>query len=672
MGLFEDFITEYKAKITKVEFHKSDDILKLIKETADILFEAKMLPSKELKEAVNKLKTRAEEPMKVAITGQFSSGKSTFLNALLAKNILPTGITPVTSKVNYIRYGSEFSLMVKYKDGRESFYSAESIKSFACQRSSVEDIDYLTLYAPLELLKHIVFVDTPGLNSQNFSDTQTTEAVLKEVDGIIWLSLIDNAGKMSEEETLEQYMHSYQNKSLCVLNQKDKFSPEQIKTTTEYIKNSFKKYFAEVIPISAKQALESRSCEKQIMLESELKSALKKLKTDIEANAYEIKEEFVQNAINSFNKAALNIAKSPPKDELLKESNIEAVLDFIHKKIKPIAISSKKFAITHEIKRLLSDLIEQEKKLISAFEELEEILSCCEDEIKWVYTELKNRFLTALNESYLKIEEIIDKISSEILSNKAKTKRVRYAKKRGFFKGYESFYYEAVRINSDEIYKKLFFDDDLIGKMFKRYLNSLQSLQNEIECENMAIFKALEDKISKWQKPYELIKKSRIVQSDIQFANMRKFASKSYENILKPFSDEMASNFAKISSEFRHVSAGIKFNYQNATEVVIAFLERRIEKSIKIYEENPTQFSVYEPKLDEIKERLKTSLHLHEFQNMMKGNRSFIVKNYDTLLEEFIKIKEERLKLIAEHKAEYVKLKDILNSLLDAVTQFIF
>ncbi|MDR2081936.1 MAG: dynamin family protein [Campylobacteraceae bacterium] len=670
MGIFEDFITEYKAEITKTASHEG--ILKLINETADILFQTKMLPSKELKEAFNKLKTRAEEPMKVAITGQFSSGKSTFLNALLAKNVLPTGITPVTSKVNYIRYGGEFSLMVKYKDGRESFHGIESINSFTDQRNSIEDIDYLTLYAPLELLKHIVFVDTPGLNSQSFSDTQTTEEVLKEVDGIIWLSLIDNAGKMSEEETLEQYMHSYQNKSLCVLNQKDKFSPEQVKTTAEYIKNSFKKYFAEVIPISAKQALESRSCEKQIMLDSELKAALKKLETDIAANAYEIKEEFVQNAMSSFSKAASNIAKSPSKDELLKESNIEAVLDFIHEEIKPIAIDSKEFAITHEIKRLLSDLIEQEEKLISVFEELEEILNRCEDETKQIYAELKNRFSTNLNESYLKIEEIIDKISSEILSNKTSAKRVRYTKKRAFLGGYEPFYYEAVKINSDEIYKKLFFDDDLIGKSFKRYLNSLKNIQDEIERENAAVFKALEEKVSKWQKPYELIRKSKSVQSDIQFANMRKFASKGYENILKPFNDKMAANFAKMSSEFRHVSAGIKFNYQNATEVVVAFLERRIEKSIQLYEENPTKFSIYEPKLDEIRERLRTSFHLYEFQNMMKGGRNFIAKNYDTLLEEFLKIKEERLKLIAEHKAEYVKLRNILNSLLDTAARFIF
>lgn len=96
-----------------------------------------------------------------------------------------------------------------------------------------------------------MFVDTPGLNSQASSDTQTTQNVLKEVDGIIWLSLIDNAGKMSELKVLEEYLGEYQNKSLCVLNQKDKFTPEQIEETVAYVKTAFGEFFSEVVPISA-------------------------------------------------------------------------------------------------------------------------------------------------------------------------------------------------------------------------------------------------------------------------------------------------------------------------------------------------------------------------------------------------------------------------------------
>ena len=65
------------------------------------------------------LQNKTKEPMQIAIIGQFSSVKSTFLNALLGQDILPTGITPITSKVCKICYGEDFILEVLYKDGNK-------------------------------------------------------------------------------------------------------------------------------------------------------------------------------------------------------------------------------------------------------------------------------------------------------------------------------------------------------------------------------------------------------------------------------------------------------------------------------------------------------------------------------------------------------------------------
>ncbi len=142
----------------------------------------------------------------------------------------------------------------------------------------MSEIKYLTLYAPMDILKDISFVDTPGLNSQSQSDTDTTRRVLRDVGGIIWLTLIDNAGKMSEAQVLEEYMEHFKNKSLCVLNQKDKFTKEQIETTTKYISEKFDKYFAEVVPISAKMALESRATHSDILIHDEYEKFIKNSK----------------------------------------------------------------------------------------------------------------------------------------------------------------------------------------------------------------------------------------------------------------------------------------------------------------------------------------------------------------------------------------------------------
>ena len=669
MSILDSFIVTYKNKFAKSSPLFDESLIGLIQKTQYTLLDEKMSPSEDLVSKLTSLHVRAKEPMKVAITGQFSSGKSTFLNALLSKNILPTGITPVTSKVNYIKYGDELKIKINYKDGREEFQGVEHIAKFTDQRGKVEEIEYLTLYVPLGLLKEIEFVDTPGLNSQAITDTTTTQKVLKEVDGIIWLSLIDNAGKLSEAKVLEEYLNEYQNKSLCVLNQKDKFSKEQVAQTTEYVKKSFAEFFSEVIPISAKQALESRSHDKNVLIDEELENFLAKLAPEIRSNRitdvkemYEDYQKNVQSILNSdLNK---NI-------ELLKESNIEAVLDFINSEIRPIANSSKEFAIKKEIKNISNTLIKQHQVFLKIYSELTSELSSFENEADEKFSELKVRFTKKLKDAYSRIEEIIDTIANDIYNHIETTTKVRYTKRKsGFLKAnetYEAVEYKVSKIDADVIYKHLFYDDDVVGKMFKKYVRNLKEIQDEVNENNALVYDLLKRKIRKWQTPYEFIRRSKDIHSYIEFANIRKFASKAYENILKPFSDEMHSSYAQISSQFNHLSSAVSFNYQNATEVSIAFLEKKISQSIKLYEDNPTKFSLYQPKLEEIKERLKISFHLYELQNMMNTNNTFLNKNYDRLIKEFKIINEERKSFIEQRESRHHKTIDILEAHVKAI-----
>jgi len=232
---------------------------------------------------------------------------------------------------------------------------------------------------------------------------------------------------------------------------------------------------------------------------------------------------------------------------------------------------------------------------------------------------------------------------------------------------YLPFEYQAPKINSDVIYKSLFYEDNLIGKMFKQYVRNLSAIQNEVNEKNRLVYKSLEQGILKWQAPYEVIRKSEELHSDIEFANMRRFASKVYENILKPFNDEIADSYAKISSEFNHLSSAVSFNYQNATEVCVAFLENKIEKSVKLYEENPTKFSLYQPKIDEIQERLRTSFHLYELENMMNTRHTFLSKDYDRLISQFAALKEEKAQFIEERKARHHKIIEQIEALVKEV-----
>jgi small GTP-binding protein len=662
MSLLESFVAAYKEHFFKVAPTFDATLLGALKKVQYVLLDEFQLPSVQLRQALERLQMRSEEPMKVAITGQFSSGKSTFLNALLAKSILPTGITPVTSKVNYIRYGDAFKIRVRYKDGRDEYHDISSIASFTDQREHVEDIAYLVLYAPLNILKDIVFVDTPGLNSQASSDTQTTERVLKEVDGIIWLTLIDNAGKMSELQVLEEYLGKYQNKSLCVLNQKDKFTPEQVEETTHYVKTAFKEFFSDVIPISARQALESRSHDKKVTMEEKREALMQTLHVSLQKSGERVDFQSVEEALKVYQNEldAIREADLSENLKLLETSNIDKVLGFILKEIQPKATQAKEFAITKEIHQITSKLIAQHELFLEIYDELLEEIVRFEGEAKGLFSELKEKFSHDLKSAFMRIEQIIDTIADAIYNQITTEKLVRYeAQKAGLFSkqaSYVPFEYEAPKINSDIIYKNLFYEENLIGKMFKQYVRNLSAIQNEVNEKNRLVYRSLEHGVLKWQTPYEVIRKSEEIHSDIEFANMRRFASKVYENILKPFNDEIADSYAKISSEFNHLSSAVSFNYQNATEVCVAFLENKIEKSVKLYEENPTKFSLYQPKIDEIKERLRTSFHLYELENMMNTRHTFLSKDYDRLISQFTEIKEKKVAFLEERKARHEKI----------------
>ena len=91
MRYLEDFVSEFNKQFIHSPEHDTG-IVGEIKAVQRSLLDEKFHPSVQLKALFDKLLRRSKYPMEVAIVGQFSSGKSTFLNALLSKDVLPTGI----------------------------------------------------------------------------------------------------------------------------------------------------------------------------------------------------------------------------------------------------------------------------------------------------------------------------------------------------------------------------------------------------------------------------------------------------------------------------------------------------------------------------------------------------------------------------------------------------
>ncbi len=110
-----------------------------------------------------------ERTLNVAVLGRFKAGKSSFLNHLLGKALLPVGVIPVTSVVTEIQYGLEESAAIHFLDGRTESTTLDCIAEFISEAQNPgnrRQVGRVRVELPsMDAYRGIRFIDTPGLDS---------------------------------------------------------------------------------------------------------------------------------------------------------------------------------------------------------------------------------------------------------------------------------------------------------------------------------------------------------------------------------------------------------------------------------------------------------------------------------------------------------------------------
>jgi len=110
-----------------------------------------------------------EKTLNIAVLGRFKAGKSSFLNHLLGRPLLPVGVIPVTSAVTEIEWGDREQAEILFADGRVEAAPVDRIGDFISESRNPENckrVARVRVALPsMERYRGIRFVDTPGLES---------------------------------------------------------------------------------------------------------------------------------------------------------------------------------------------------------------------------------------------------------------------------------------------------------------------------------------------------------------------------------------------------------------------------------------------------------------------------------------------------------------------------
>ena len=172
----------------------------------------------------------------LVIAGEFNSGKSSFINALLGQRVLPEGVTPTTDRINVLRHGPEVSEQLR--------------EAYLLERTH-----------PAEVLRELNIVDTPGTNAIIRRHEELTRDFVPRSDLVLFVTSADRPFTESERGFLEQ-IREWGKKIVFIVNKIDILNrAEERDEVVRYVRDNAAGLLGEapeIFPVSARQAQEAR------------------------------------------------------------------------------------------------------------------------------------------------------------------------------------------------------------------------------------------------------------------------------------------------------------------------------------------------------------------------------------------------------------------------------
>lgn len=172
----------------------------------------------------------------LVVVGEFNAGKSAFINIFIGQDVLEEGVTPTTAQITVLRHGETLA-----QEGRGD--------------------GVVTVRAPVELLREVHLVDTPGTNAVVPEHQTITERFVPRADLVLFLTSVDRPFTESERAFLT-LIRDWGKKIIVVLNKIDILEhDEEIGKVIAFVEESAERLVGikpPVFPVSLRLARRGR------------------------------------------------------------------------------------------------------------------------------------------------------------------------------------------------------------------------------------------------------------------------------------------------------------------------------------------------------------------------------------------------------------------------------
>jgi GTP-binding protein EngB required for normal cell division len=227
---------------------QSADILDRIANFADELNLASLRP--QIAACRNQL--HSHNGIDVAVFGRFKAGKSSFLNHLTGRSVLPIGVVPLTAVITRLRCGQDEKAEVRFLNGGAKIIPLEEIHLYVGEnenpdnRKQVASVEVtlpaLQSFAPLQ------FVDTPGLGSAFVHNTEAALNWLPNV-GMALVAVSSDAPLSERDLALLDELRRHTPKIVLLLTKADLLTEAQRAEVLAFVLEQCRRKWNAALPV---------------------------------------------------------------------------------------------------------------------------------------------------------------------------------------------------------------------------------------------------------------------------------------------------------------------------------------------------------------------------------------------------------------------------------------